>query len=115
VVYLLQCKKCSLQYVGQTGQSLKDRFRKHLKKINNNIEDPNTTVHDHFCKGACKGPHNIVVQVLHVLDTTHLTREQTEDQLKAIELLWMDRLKSGYPQGLNYVRNDQTKRYMHYK
>ena len=32
VVYYLQCKKCNLQYVGQTGQSLKDRFKKHVKE-----------------------------------------------------------------------------------
>jgi len=114
VVYLLQCRNCGRQYVGQTGQSLKDRFKKHLKKIGQ-VEDPNTAVHDHFRKGACRGIHNILVQVLHVLDPTHLTREQTEDQLKAIELLWIDRLMSGYPQGLNYIRNDQIKRYMHYK
>ena len=114
LVYLLQCRNCGLQYVGQTGQSLKERFKKHLKKIDQ-IENPNTAVHDHFRKGTCKGVGNIIVQVLHVLDPTHLTNEQIEEQLKTIELLWMDRLMSGYPQGLNYARKDQIKRYMHYK
>lgn len=61
-------------------------------------------MHKHFRKGAYKGAHNIIVQVLHVLQTdsngVNLYREQREVELKRIELLWMDRLMSEYPQGL---------------
>ena len=33
VVYLIQCKICGLQYVGQTQKSLKARFAKHIQAI----------------------------------------------------------------------------------
>ena len=33
VVYLIQCKKCGRQYVGQTQKSLKARYAKHLQAI----------------------------------------------------------------------------------
>ena len=33
MVYLIQCKKCGRQYVGQTQQSLKARYAKHLQAI----------------------------------------------------------------------------------
>ena len=95
LVYMIQCKKCGKQYVGQTGQSLRERFEKHIK-----YDKPGTnTMHDHFRGGSCSGTHNITVQTLHVLDEgLHgLTREQTETELKRIELLWIDTLLSEYP------------------
>ena len=112
VVYMIQCKKCGRQYVGQTGQSLRDRFKKHLQKIKYNKEA--NTLHEHYNRGTCKGAHNMMVQVLHVLDCTDLTNAQIETELKRIELLWIDRLMSEYPQGLNFARHDSVKRYMHY-
>ena len=35
VAYLIQCKKCNRQYVGQTSQSLKSRFSRYLTQIRN--------------------------------------------------------------------------------
>ena len=67
VVYLIQCKRCDQQYVGQTSQSLKDRITRHMQKIDN-TNDSNT-LHDHFRKGQCRGIQNIIIQVLHVLET----------------------------------------------
>ena len=85
VVYMIQCKKCGQQYVGQTGQSLKERFKKHLQKIKHNKEA--NTLHKHFNRGACKGVHNMIV---HILNHNNLSSEQIESELKRIELLWMD-------------------------
>ena len=118
VVYMIQCKRCGSQYVGQTGQSLKDRFKRHLQKIRDYREM--NTMHEHFRRGACKGTHNMVLQVLHVLQTENnnnekLSAEQIEVELKRIELLWMDRLMSEYPQGLNHTRDDNKKRHIHYR
>ena len=117
VVYLIECKICNRQYVGQTGQTLRQRITGHLRKIEDGKEA--NTVHDHFRKGECRGTRNLRVQVLHVLETVKdgksLSMEQREIELKRIELLWMDRLMSEYPQGLNQKRLDDNKRYTHYK
>ena len=84
VVYLIECRKCGRQYVGQTGQSLRERFSRHLHRIiNYNIP---STLHEHFARGACRGAHNVRVQVLQVLDNTGLSAEQTKTELKKIEL-----------------------------
>ena len=114
VVYMIQCRRCGRQYVSQTGQSLKDRIKNHLRKIRDHREV--NTLHEHFRKGACRGVHNMMVQVLHVLkDVNNLSSEQTEAELKRMELLWMDRLMSEYPQGLNHTRNDVRTRHIYYK
>ena len=113
VVYLIECRKCGRQYVGQIGQLLRDRFSRHLHRITD-YRIP-STLHEHFVRGTCRGTHNVRVQVLHVLDNTGLLAEQTETELKKIELLWMDRLMSEYPQELNHTRQDKIKRYMYYK
>ena len=35
VIYLIECSKCTQQYVGQTGRSFKERIREHLGYIRN--------------------------------------------------------------------------------
>ena len=112
VVYLIECKKCGRQYVGQTGPSLRVRFSRHLHRITD-YNKP-STLHEHFTRGTCRGTHNIRVQVLHALNNMGLSAEQTETELKRIELLWMDRMMSEYPQGLNHTRHDTIKRHMYY-
>ena len=109
VVYLIQCKRCGRQYVSQTGQSLNERFRKHLQKIKQGKEA--NTLHEHFSRGTCRGVNNMMVQILHGMG---LSPEQIETELKRMELLWMDRLMSEYPQGLNHARYDLNKRHMYY-
>jgi len=48
-------------------------------------------------------------------DDKALSMREREIELKRIELLWMDRLKSEYPQGLNCKRHDNVERHMYYK
>ena len=41
VVYLIQCTKCSMQYIGQTGRPFKERIKEHLSYVRNNkISEP---------------------------------------------------------------------------
>ena len=36
VVYLITCKNCGIQYIGQTGNSLRQRMYAHLNDISRN-------------------------------------------------------------------------------
>ena len=81
---MIECKRCGRQYVVQTGQTLKKKFRDHNREVN--------TLHKHFRGGTCRGVNNMRVQVLHVLDGTSFSGEQTELELKRIKTLWIDRL-----------------------
>ena len=95
IVYAIQRKKCTKQYVGQTSQSLKGRFARHLTQVKN----PNlaSTLHEHFrtsSRSGCLGMHNISITPLHVITPEH---NEDEKQLKQLETLWINRLKCEYP------------------
>ena len=49
VIYMVQCKRCHKQYIGETKQRLKDRFNEHRRPVDKqiNISKP-TTVSEHF-------------------------------------------------------------------
>ena len=109
VVYLIQCKNCGRQYVGQTLRSLKARFAKHLQAIKDRYRPG--VLQEHFRRGECGSIDNITLQLLYKLPHTHDTPENIEESLKQHETLWIDRLKCEYPQGLNWARYDPTKRH----
>ena len=49
LIYMIQCNRCNLQYIGETKQRLKDRFNEHHHTIDspNNKSKP-TTATEHF-------------------------------------------------------------------
>ena len=104
-IYLIQCKHCGRQYVGQTAQPLRFRIAKHLTAIRNRHQPG--VLHEHFRRGDCAGTNNVSVQFLDVIVPTD---GDTEQQLKRLESLWMERLKSEYPQGLNWAKYDPKER-----
>ena len=109
VVYLIQCKRCGRQYVGQTAQSLRARLAKHLTAIKSRGQAG--VLHEHFRRGECAGINNISVQLLETITPKKQeTAEQIEEQLKQLESLWMGRLKSEYPQGLNWAKHNPKRR-----
>ena len=109
VVYMIQCKQCGRQYVGQTSQSLRMRFSRHLRAIKNQHQPG--VLQEHFRKNKCAGTHNISIQILHTITPKEGdTPRDTENALKQLESLWMQRLKSEYPQGLNWAKYDPMNR-----
>ena len=34
VIYMVQCNRCNLQYIGETKRRLKDRFNEHRRALN---------------------------------------------------------------------------------
>ncbi len=51
LIYMLECARCSVQYVGQTSTALNLRVNNHLSRIRNNstnIDEPCGLVVDHF-------------------------------------------------------------------
>ena len=91
IVYLIQCKHCNKQYVGQTQKSLKAWYAKHLRNIKD--KHSNGVLQDHFRKNLCGNIDKITIQLLHrVIPQDHKTQAQIEEKLKRIETLWIDRL-----------------------
>ena len=44
-IYLLGCKRCPQQYIGESERSLKDRFLEHKGYVSNNIQSKATGAH----------------------------------------------------------------------
>ena len=50
IIYLVQCKECDKQYIGQTKRSLRLRTNNHRADI---VNERKTTIANHFNKGRC--------------------------------------------------------------
>ena len=49
LIYIIQCNRCNLQYIGETKRPLKDRFNEHRRSIDNpNTKSKPTTAAEHF-------------------------------------------------------------------
>lgn len=92
VIYVIQCSSCNKRYVGETGQSLGSRIREHLNDV---AQDRNTSVAKHFSIGnRCTVQHFSFFGV-------DIATNSNKRKLK--EKVWIKRLNSLTPQGLNIV------------
>ena len=49
VIYMVQCNRCNLQYIGETKRQLKDRFNEYRRAVDKtSIKSKPTTVSEHF-------------------------------------------------------------------
>ena len=95
VVYLITCKKCGIQYVGESHRSYKIRMNEHLGYVRNKYLDQATGLHYNTAN------HNIddmQMQVIYIVKRKPIKKDPFRIQ-KEIE--WMDKLRTLKPQGLN--------------
>ncbi len=93
VVYLLSCKQCGLQYVGETKRSLRQRFGEHKNSVKN--KKMNTLMVQHFNQ-AGHSFEDMTITVLHQIDN-----EQGKSGLTQCEDFYIRLLNTVYPYGLN--------------
>ncbi len=109
LIYLIPCKICKSQYVGQTGNSIQMRFQKHLKDIEHctnwtrappsiKSQGP-TNVGQHFAQRG-HSVNDIQINVLGLIRRDPSTGS-TKDFRVTIETFWMQRLKILKPFGIN--------------
>ena len=106
VIYLITCKKCCLQYVGETAQKLRERFNHHNSCIKHPEKDNNCRIlSDHFSKGVCK---NAVysVNIIEKLQGSGRDEDYKVDPAvttirRKKETEWMLKLRTVFPYGLN--------------
>ena len=89
VIYLINCKKCGIQYVGQTSLTLRDRFTRHRFDIRHKA---NKTVSNHFNTSDHSISDCCITPIEYVVDQDKLTKR---------EQYWILKLKSLMPGGLN--------------
>ena len=91
VVYLIECKKCKKQYIGQLGNSLKERFRGHLQDIN--TENNTKPVSKHFTSNG-HNKHDVTITGITTTEQNINVRLRTEEAL-------IHRFGSTEPWGMN--------------
>ena len=91
-IYLIYCKQCGLQYVGQTGSSLRIRYTQHRYNFRRGrkLETP---LARHFA--MLHGP-----SAARIAGLESCASWNEQDRLKA-EINWINKLKTRQPQGLN--------------
>ena len=95
VVYLITCRKCQKQYVGETGRCLKDRIREHVYNIKQNSANNNSCIVRHF-NSQYHSHEDVQVQIVEVLEEA-----ENKDIRLQKEAFWIQLLNTAYPLGLN--------------
>ena len=106
IIYLITCKKCALQYVGETCQKLRERFNHHNSCIMNPAKDHNCRIlSEHFSKGSCKGATYTVKIIEKLKGDGRDSNGDVDTSVTAIrrkkETAWMLKLRTVFPYGLN--------------
>ena len=92
VIYVISCIKCKTQYVGETGQIIKDRLNNHFSTIRTKKPTP---IAIHFTD------HHDRTDML-ILPVEKITDDENQvGNRKLREKYWESRLQTKYPLGLN--------------
>ena len=97
VIYCITCKRCKMQYVGQTYKRVKDRFVAHFYNIE---EASDTSVARHFSQNDHNGVFDLEISVLEFIkkppksEAGATIRNRTERR-------WIHLLRTKAPQGMN--------------
>ena len=97
LIYLVHCKECDKQYIGQTKRSLRLRTYNHRNNILNIIRD--SAVGNHFNQGVCTLDD---FQIIPIFQCPQLADEETTTKFRLdVEQYFIQTFKSYQPYGLN--------------
>jgi hypothetical protein len=97
IIYLITCKKCNIQYVGETSRSLAQRLTDHRSNIKNKKLTP---IADHFNSRE----HSVNdLQAIPIEKIIYNDSKQNTLFRKQREQFWQNLLVTKYPSGLNEI------------
>lgn len=91
IIYVLHCKTCNKQYVGETKRSLKLRMRNHRSEFNNTVTQYRSPLYRHADSHGCFKFYIIPIDIV----------GEKERELRRRETYWIYRIKTFIPYGLN--------------
>ena len=93
VIYMITCKKCKMQFIGQTHQLVSNRMNSHKFDIRN-MSDPifSTAVANHFNSNGHSIEDFSCMPIDYVSDNMNILLKET---------FWIHKLDTKYPKGLN--------------
>ena len=100
LIYCITCKRCGIQYVGQTKCELKVRFSAHFLKIAKNDRESEIAVH--FNSMHHRGLDDVEI---HIVDFVHAAPHTSKSKYlrDLLEFNWIQRLQTNAPVGLNVM------------
>ena len=104
-IYLITYCRCGLQYVGETVQSVRDRFSAHRTDMKNPFADNKFKIlSKHFGVGLCRNA-NYILNIIEKLsgsgrDGNGIPIPGVKDERQKKETKWMRTLQTVYPYGL---------------
>ena len=98
VIYLISCKICDLQYIGETKNNINKRFSAHRSSINSGKS--NQLIHDHFHKENHDLSNCIIIPIEKIEAAGLNEKELTRMRLDR-EKFWTQTLQTCYPLGMN--------------
>jgi len=99
LIYCISCKTCSKLYVGQTKNTIKERFKSHFYSITNPLKS-DTTVGRHYSDSSHNGLDDVQIFVLEYIRAPQQTAA-SQGIRNDSEMKWIHRLSSIAPLGLN--------------
>jgi hypothetical protein len=96
LVYLIECVKCRVQYVGETSRSLADRLNDHLSSIRRELPTP---VALHFSQRGHSARRHLRITGLETF-----VRAVPTAVRRMRERNWQDLLQSSFPLGINHLK-----------
>ena len=94
-MYVITCKKCSKQYVGETYRTYKERITEHMKYVTNKKLDTATGAHFNLPGHSLE---DMQYQIAYIIYKEPIRFDRTRTTL---ELEWINRLRTFSPNGLN--------------
>ena len=98
LIYAITCKRCKLQYVGQTLLRLRDRFTGHFGDINNSRQEK--SVSRHFSQQGHQGVDDMQISVLEFIKNPPRSPQAVTIRNR-VEMNWIHLFRSLAPRGLN--------------
>jgi hypothetical protein len=95
IIYLITCKICKIQYVGETRCSLRKRFSHHRSCVKLNNENNKTPISIHFNSIGHDLSHMEVIPIEQLSENNDMYR-------RARETFWQLTLGTIFPYGLNH-------------
>lgn len=92
IIYVIECRVCTMQYIGQTTQCLRDRINGHKSNIKRGV--PNR-VTKHFQE------HGVENLSCWVVDQVSVEQRQNEKALLTLECKYIKQSNSKHPFGMN--------------
>ena len=96
IIYLITCKKCLKQYIGETGRQLGDRMNQHISCIRLNKPTP---IGLHFNHADHSLKDFSIMAIEQFKDTTNSTAIR-----RAKEITWQNILQTAHPLGINNLK-----------